>query len=320
MNYSDVVNARKLMRFFHGLGIIGLTAINFPFSFFFLPMTSPSQPPTGTLYIVPTPIGNLEDITLRAIRILKEVDLIAAEDTRHTRKLLNHLDIKTRLISYYREKEAQRGAQILEMLENGQDIALVSDAGTPAISDPGAVLIRLAHENSIPIIPLPGPSALVTAVSASGFEENGFLFAGFAPSKKGQRRKLLSSLKDCEYPIVFYESPHRIEGLLRDALDILGNRETLWARELTKTYEELEQGNLVQLREKAAGKKQKGEFVIIIRPGEKMDVKGENIEELIKWYRENSDLSLKDVSKRIASDLGVSRSKVYQLALILWKK
>ena len=283
-------------------------------------MTPLSQPETGTLYIVPTPIGNLEDITLRAIRILKEVDLIAAEDTRHTRKLLNHLDITTRLISYYREKEARRGAQILTMLKDGKNIALVSDAGTPAISDPGSVLVQLAHDNNISIVPLPGPSALITAMSAGGFEQTGFLFSGFAPSKKGQRRRLLNSLKDCDYPVAFYESPHRIEGLLTDALEIFGNRKTLWARELTKTYEELEQSDLASLRKKAAEKKQKGEFVIIIQPGEKMAVKGESIEELINWYRENSDLSLKDVSKRIASDLGVSRSMVYQLALRLWER
>jgi 16S rRNA (cytidine1402-2'-O)-methyltransferase len=283
-------------------------------------MTSPSQPATGILYIVPTPIGNLEDITLRAIRILKEVDLIAAEDTRHTKRLLNHLGIRTRMISYYREKEVKRGAQILELLKNGQNIALVSDAGTPAISDPGGVLVQLAHENSIPIIPLPGPSALITAVSACGFAENGFLFLGFAPSKKGQRRKLLSSLKDCEYPVAFYESPHRIASLIADALEILGNRRALWARELTKTYEELKSGDLQNLHDKAKAKKQKGEFVLIIRPGEQTMVKGETIEELISWYRDNSELSLKDVSRRIASDLGLSRSKVYQQALVIWKK
>lgn len=282
-------------------------------------MTSPPPSAYGTLYIVPTPIGNLEDITLRAIRILKEVDLIAAEDTRHTKNLLNHLGITTKLISYYREKEAQRGAQILNMLIEGKNIALVSDAGTPAISDPGSVLVRLAHEHRIPIVPLPGPSALITAISASGFEQTGFLFPGFAPSKKGQRRKLLKSLKECEYPLAFYESPHRIEGFLADALEIFGNRRVLWARELTKTYEELEQNSLEQLRKKAEGK-QKGEFVIIIHPGEKTEVQGETIEELINWYRNNSGLSLKDVSRRIASDLGVSRSKVYQLALRLWEK
>ena len=283
-------------------------------------MITTAQNHQGTLYIVPTPIGNLEDITLRAIRILREVDLIGAEDTRHTKKLLNHLGISTPLISYYREKEVQRGAEIIDILKTGKSVALVSDAGTPAISDPGSVLVGLAHDNGIKIVPLPGPSALTTALSATGFDYTGFLFLGFPPSKKGQRHKFLRSLTNCDYPIVIYESPHRVSALLADALDIFGNRQTFWARELTKRFEELQRADLLTLYEKGISGKNRGEFVLIICPGEKEAVDGDTIEELITWYRDNAELSLKDVSKRIASDLGISRSQVYQKALELWHK
>jgi len=274
----------------------------------------------GTLYIVPTPIGNLEDITLRAVRILKEVDLIAAEDTRHTQKLLNHLGIRTPLVSYYREKEAQKGAEIIGILKTGQNVALVSDAGTPGISDPGSLLVESAHKNSLTIVPLPGPSALTTALSAAGLNYTEFLFFGFLPSKKNQRRKSLSTFTNCEYPVVLYESPHRISGLLEDSFNIFGNRQAFWARELTKKFEELQRSDLQTLLEKSRTGKNKGEFVLIICPGPKEVIKPDTIEQLIEWYRDNSKLSLKDVSKRIANDLGVSRSQVYQKALEIWSK
>ncbi len=157
-------------------------------------MTSNQKLEKGTLFIVPTPIGNLEDITMRSLRTLKEVDLIAAEDTRHTKRLLNHFEITTPLISYYREKEVERSEEILRRLEDGQNIALVSDAGTPCISDPGAVVVKLLHEKGFTVVPLPGPSALTAALSGSGITSTSFLFVGFLPSKEGQRRKLLSSL------------------------------------------------------------------------------------------------------------------------------
>ncbi len=273
----------------------------------------------GILYIVATPIGNLEDITLRAIRILKEVDLIAAEDTRHTKKLLNHLDIHTPLISYYREKEQERGAQIIERLKNGENVALVSDAGTPAVSDPGAILVQLAHEASITVSPIPGPSALTAAVSSSGFTEGSFLFFGFPPSKKGLRKKLLTSLLQADYPVVFYESPRRITSFLQDALDILGNRPTFWAREITKKYEDLTKSTLTELLEQCGGQNNRGEFVIIIGPDNIEKAEGENIEELLVWYRDHSDLSMKDACRQLAKDLGLSRSQIYQQALEIWK-
>jgi len=283
-------------------------------------MTSDLQAKAGTLYIVPTPIGNLEDITLRSLRILKEVDLIAAEDTRHTKRLLNHFGIATPLISYYREKESERSKEILLRLREGQDVALVSDAGTPCISDPGAVVVRLVRENGMTVVPLPGASALTTALSAAGVTDTGFLFLGFLPSKKGQRRKMLTSLAASEYPIVLYESPHRIEGLLSDALAIFGDRQSFWARELTKAFEDLQHGTLRDLLAKSREGRNRGEFVVIIWPGVQEEVEGQTVEELILWYRDNSELSLKDVSRKLASDLAISRSHIYQQALALWKK
>ncbi len=274
----------------------------------------------GCLYIIPTPIGNLEDITLRALRVMKEVDLLAAEDTRHSRKLLNHFGIDTPLTSYYREKEVEKSIQLLRQIKEGKNIGLISDAGTPGISDPGAVLVQNAHREGVTVVPLPGPSAVATAMSASGYTGSGFLFIGFPPAKKGQRQKLGTSLAGCEYPVVFYESPRRIENFLSEALAIYGDRQALWAREITKAYEDLESAQLSELLAKAKSKQIKGEFVLIIHPGEKEDVQGETIEELICWYRDNSDLSLKDVSKKLSADLGLSKSVVYQQALSLWKK
>lgn len=273
----------------------------------------------GTLYVVATPIGNLEDITLRALRILKEVDLIAAEDTRHTKHLLNHFDIHTPLISYYREKEAERSEELVQKLLSGETIALVSDAGTPGISDPGAVLVKKARAAGITIVPLPGPSALTTALSAAGITDGTFLFLGFPPAKKGQRQKLLSTFVESPWALVFYESPHRIDALLADVLAILGDRQAFWGRELSKVYEDLQAGPISQLLELASGKKNRGEFVLIIQPGScEEENKGENLEEILLWYQENTELSLKDVSRRIAKDLGLSRSQVYQKALELW--
>jgi 16S rRNA (cytidine1402-2'-O)-methyltransferase len=273
----------------------------------------------GTLYVVATPIGNLEDITLRALRILKEVDLIAAEDTRHTKQLLNHFDIHTPLISYYREKEAERSEELVQKLLAGDTIALVSDAGTPGISDPGAVLVKKAREAGITIVPLPGPSALTAALSAAGLTDGTFLFLGFPPARKGQRQKLLSTFVEAPWALVFYESPHRIDALLADVLAILGDRQAFWARELSKLYEDLQAGSISQLLDLATGKKNRGEFVLIIQPGSiRQQATGENVEEILLWYKENTELSLKDVSRRIAKDLGLSRSDVYQKALEVW--
>lgn len=274
---------------------------------------------SGTLYVVATPIGNLEDISFRAIRILKEADYIAAEDTRHTKKLLNHYGIHTKLISYYREKEVQKAEYILQLLKNGQNIALVSDAGTPGISDPGAVVINRARDEQISIVPIPGPSALTTALSCSGINDNSILFLGFAPAKKNQRRQLLKTLIHSDNHVVFYESPHRVHALVGDAYNILGERQVLMARELTKTFEEIEKTVLSELLKKLSTIRNRGEFVLIFFPGKKETPDKMDIDELILWYRDHSGQSLKDSCKNISSDLGLSRSKIYQRAIQIWE-
>lgn len=274
----------------------------------------------GTLYIVATPIGNLEDMTYRAVRILKEVDLIAAEDTRHSRKLLNHFGIDTPLVSYYREKEASRSAQLVDQIADGSDIALVSDAGTPGISDPGSMLVNRVREAGLKIVPIPGPSALGAALSCAGLEPGTFLFLGFAPQKSAQRRKLFKSLVSSLYPVVFYESPHRIHRFINDAFTVLGNRSVLWAREISKKYEDIQQTSLALLAETIAGEKIRGELVIIIHPQLQEGPDKESLEDILLWYHENSDLSLKDVCKKISADMGIGRSEIYRQALVVWDK
>jgi 16S rRNA (cytidine1402-2'-O)-methyltransferase len=283
-------------------------------------MKKAARPGTGTLYVVATPIGNLEDITFRAVRILKEVDLIAAEDTRHTMRLLNHFDIQTKLISYYREKEMERAGELVERLQSGVNIALVSDAGTPGISDPGVILVNKAREADITIVPVPGASALTTAISGSGFDCSSFLFLGFSPSRSGQRRKFLSSLTNSEYPVILYESPHRIQAFLADALNVLGDRLVFWGRELTKAHEDLQKGRLSELLARASGQVNRGESVLIISPEKQEQATGDTVEELLLWYRDHSGLTLKDACRRLASDLGLSRSQVYRKALSIWQE
>lgn len=274
---------------------------------------------SGTLYVVATPIGNLEDITLRAIRTLKEVDLIAAEDTRHTKKLLNHLSIDTKLISYYREREVQRSKELVQKLLSGTNIALVSDAGTPGISDPGAILIQHAFEANIKIEPIPGVSAVTTAMSCSGISSGSFLFVGFPPPKSGQRIKFLEHLKEFEHPVVFYESPRRIMTFLDDALKTLGDRRILWARELTKSFEDLRDTTLSEITSEMTEKTEKGEFVIIIHPGQKKEITDEDIITEVKQLSQDKELSVKDISKLVSTKLKVPRSKAYQIALEILK-
>ena len=275
---------------------------------------------SGTLYIVATPIGNLEDMTHRAVRILREADVIAAEDTRHTRKLLSHFSISTPLVSYYREKESQRAEELVARIADGENVALVSDAGTPGISDPGAVLVRLARQSGINIVPVPGASALSAAVSCAGLDPGSFLFIGFAPVKSGQRQKLLRSVASLDYPLVFYESPHRIHSFIRDAFNAFGDRTVLWAREISKKFEEIEETTLSSLSSSIDSEKIRGELVIVVHPGTRKQPESEDIDEILVWYRDNSDLSLKDVCRKVSGDMGLSRSELYQRALELWGK
>ena len=221
-------------------------------------------PMKGTLYIVSTPIGNLEDITLRALRILKEVDLIAAEDTRHTGSLLKHFGIQKPLTSYFEGNELKKKELIAFRLKQGDRIALVSDAGTPGISDPGFRLIQTAIENQIPIVPIPGPSAAMVALSVSGLPTDAFLFKGFLPHKSKKRKDLLKQLEETKETLIFYESPHRLTETLKDIFDALGDREMVLARELTKIYEEIIRGKVSEIQNQIGERKLKGEITLIL--------------------------------------------------------
>jgi len=218
----------------------------------------------GVLYIVSTPIGNLEDITLRALRILKEVDWIAAEDTRRTLLLLRHYAIQKSLTSYFEGNEGKKKDYILSRLKQGERVALVSDAGTPGISDPGYRLIRLAIENQIPVIPIPGPSAVITALSISGLPSDAFLFKGFLPHKPKKRRDLLKQLEEVKETLIFYESPHRLSETLKDIFEVLGDRQIVLTRELTKMYEEVLRGKVSEVRNQMDEKKLKGEITLLL--------------------------------------------------------
>jgi 16S rRNA (cytidine1402-2'-O)-methyltransferase len=228
-------------------------------------MKSPSPNSTkGSLYIVSTPIGNREDITLRALHILKEVDLIAAEDTRHTILLLRHFGIQTPLTSYFEGNELKKKEFILSKLKQGHRVALVSDAGTPGISDPGFRLIQTAIENQIPIIPIPGPSAVIAALSVSGLPTDAFLFKGFLPHKSKKKKDFLQQLEGIRETLIFYESPHRLSETLNNIFDILGDREMVLTRELTKVYEEVIRGKVSEIQTQIGERKLKGEITLVI--------------------------------------------------------
>jgi 16S rRNA (cytidine1402-2'-O)-methyltransferase len=238
--------------------------------------TSSTNLKKGTLHIVSTPIGNREDITLRALRILKEADFIAAEDTRHTGLLLRHFGIQTPLTSYFEGNELKKKEFILSKLKEGNQIALVSDAGTPGVSDPGFRLIQGAIENQISVVPVPGPSAVIAALSVSGLPTDAFLFKGFLPHKSKKRKDLLKQLEEVRETLILYESPHRISETLNDIFETLGDREMVLTRELTKVYEEVLRGKVSEIKNQIGERKLKGEVTLVIsgkirkRTGEKI--------------------------------------------------
>jgi 16S rRNA (cytidine1402-2'-O)-methyltransferase len=269
----------------------------------------------GTLYIVATPIGNLEDMTQRAIRVLGEVDLIACEDTRHTRKLLNHFGINTRTISYHDHNEVQRAPELLRALEQGLNVAIVSDAGTPGINDPGFRIVRLSLDHGVTIVPVPGPTALISALIVSGFSTDEFFFAGFLPARQNQRRTRLAQLAEIPATLIFYEAPHRIADALSDAREILGERNAVVARELTKIHEEFQRGRLSELAANFfSGKPAKGEMVLVIdrhvieTDKEKTD---EGISDLIAQL-EDQGLDSRAALKKAAKRMGISRDEAYR--------
>jgi 16S rRNA (cytidine1402-2'-O)-methyltransferase len=279
-----------------------------------------NQNKTGTLFVVATPIGNLEDITFRAVKVLKMVNSIACEDTRHTRKLLSHFGINCNLISYYQECEQQKSEKIINLLKNGDDIALVSDAGTPAISDPGAILTRKARDAGISIIAIPGPSSVTTALSICGFQSSKFIFMGFAPSKSGQRNNFFKSMLTENRPFVFFESPRRIIESLKTCEQFLGDRDFFIARELTKLHETIYHGKIDQIiSELKKFTKVKGEFVVIVNKNNSTpEPDSGELEDLLKWYKDELKTSLSEAVKKIARDLGLPRGEVYKKALQIW--
>lgn len=269
---------------------------------------------SGVLYIVATPIGNLEDITLRAIRILKEVDLIAAEDTRHTLKLLNHLEISKPLISYHRHNEEIKSDALIEKLKHGENIALVSDAGTPGICDPGEEIIKKCIDLGIKIIPIPGACAMINSLICSGMDTKEFNFLGFLPLNKKLRKNKLEEIEKSNKTIIIYEAPHKIENTLKDLKQILNNnRKITLAREITKIHEEFIRGNIDELIEKA--KDIRGEIVVII------DGNSENIDEN-NWdnisldehylFYEKQGFEKKEIIKKIAKDRNIAKNDVYK--------
>lgn len=266
----------------------------------------------GRLYLVPTPIGNLEDITLRAIRILKEVDLIAAEDTRHTLKLLNHLEISKPMISYHRHNEGERKDILIKELEAGKQIALVSDAGTPGICDPGEEIIKQCIEKNIKIIPIPGACAMINALIASGVSTKEFYFLGFLPLNKKTRREKLEEIRNSNQTIILYEAPHKLKNTLKDLSDIVENRKMVLARELTKIHEEYIRGTVGELIEKSEDLK--GEIVLIIEGRKKKEENKLNdlsLEEHYDFYKKQG-WNKKEIIKKIAKDRNVNKNEIYQ--------
>jgi 16S rRNA (cytidine1402-2'-O)-methyltransferase len=279
-------------------------------------MQENSRQDRGILYIVATHIGNMEDISIRAIRILKEVDVIAAEDTRHSKILLNAYSIKTPLISLHEHNEKEKSRVVVSRILEGSNVAYISDAGSPCVSDPGHHLVRLALENRINVVPIPGPSALIAALSVCGFPADDFRFCGFLPAKENQRRRFLESIKHQKSTFVFYESPSRILGLLKDIEHLLGDRQIVVARELTKVFEEIRRGSVRELIAEMSLTKAKGEFTVILRQEfsgllfEENEIKDKLLQ---CWSKQN--MSLRDAVEHVVSQTGLSRKKVYDLAV-----
>jgi 16S rRNA (cytidine1402-2'-O)-methyltransferase len=278
--------------------------------------TNPKNTVAPGLYLVATPIGNLEDITLRAVRVLKEADLIACEDTRQTQKLLNHYGIATRTTSYHEHNEMTRSAELVLDLEGGARIALVTDAGMPGISDPGFRLISLAIRHHIAVIPIPGPSAFLAALVASGLPTDAFRFSGFLPPKSGQRRQMLESIKESPRTQVFYEAPHRLKEAVQDVVAILGgDRHLVVAREVTKIHEEFLRGRASEILETLNARGDvKGEITLLIGKAEDTERKAAtiNVRDRIQQVMAQEKLDEKAALKRIAKEMGVSKSEAYR--------
>ena len=274
--------------------------------------------PRGALYLVATPIGNLEDITRRALRVLAEVDLVACEDTRRTRALLEHFHVSARTVSYHEHNERARAAELAARIEEGARVALVTDAGTPAVSDPGYRLVRACVERGLDVIPVPGATAFVAALAASGLPTDEFYFGGFLPARAHARRARLAEVRPLRTTLVFYETPHRIAQALADAREILGEREAVIARELTKLHEEFARGRLSELAEKFAGEHAaRGEMVLLVDREEIKDAahdserRAASVASLVEGF-EREGLDARAALKRAARELGLARGEAYR--------
>ncbi len=281
-----------------------------------LPLMAANQNLAPGLYLVATPIGNLEDITFRAIRVLKQADLIACEDTRQTQKLLNHYEIGTRTISYHEHNEASRAAELVERLVKGERIAVVSDAGMPGISDPGFRLVSLAIERVISVVPIPGPAAFLTALVASGLPVESFGFRGFLPPKSGARRRVLEKIRNSPTTEVFYEAPHRIRETLEDVVAVLGAvRKVIVARELTKVHEEFLRGTAAEVLESVTTRGEiKGEITLLVGPAETRDVPMQtgSIRDRVEEMMREEKMDEKRALKKAAKERGISKSEAYR--------
>ncbi len=273
----------------------------------------------GGLFLVGTPIGNLEDITLRALRTLREVDYIAAEDTRTTRKLLSHYNIHTPVLSYQGYNEKDKSLQIVNIIKQGKKVALVSEAGMPGLSDPGHLAVKACLEEGLSVTVIPGPSSLTAAISLSGMPMRNFFFAGFIPSKKAERRRLLERLREMKEAQVVFESPHRLRRTLEDISELYGEREMVLVKELTKWYEEVQRGSAREVLEGLSGEKLRGEYVLIIGPAEKSKPEEEqaSLRPLLDAVEEKvqEGLTLSEACRKVAEREGISRHRLYNLYL-----
>jgi 16S rRNA (cytidine1402-2'-O)-methyltransferase len=276
------------------------------------------QGSSGTLYVVSTPIGNLEDITLRALRVLKSVDLIAAEGVRHSKRLCTHYGIKTAFTSYNQHNQRVKGAEIIRRLKVGSDVALITNAGTPGISDPGSMLIREAKEREIRVSPVPGPSAVTAAISVSGVKVDRFVFHGFLSGKAGRRRKELQGMADEARALVFFEAPHRIKATLEDILEILGDRQIVLLKEMTKLHETVQGGSVRELINRLNAESIKGEYTLVLagRQGRRSDtpVNGAILGKMERLLREGN-MSTKEIATKLARDEGMAYRRLYRACL-----
>ena len=280
-------------------------------------------PNSGILYVVSTPIGNLEDITLRALRILKEVDLIAAESVSHSRKLCQNHGLKTKLISYNQHNQRRRGPELIKRMKSGLDVALVTNAGTPGVSDPGALLINQAVEQGLKVSPIPGPSAVISALSVSGLRAERFVFLGFLSHGSSKRRKELKDLLSEQRTMVFFEAPHRIKGMLMDLKDILGDRQVVMLREMTKVFEEIKRGLASDVLKQLEPDSIRGEITLVVASGEKKVDEGSidrETQRMIQRLLKENKMTIRDMATRISEEKGLSYRRLYRECLAMKKE